>query len=117
MIAEPVWPEPMTVDTPLGRDAEACEAAARALEVDLAFTISAWIAWGGQSNSKLLIEGCRKAGAARMSAVRRADEVIDTGHEFVGTGVAPESGQLGAARGKIGVLPDEEGGGSIATLV
>jgi hypothetical protein len=49
--------------------------------------------------------------------MRRADEVIDTGHEFVGTGVAPESGQLGAARGKIGVLPDEEGGGSIATLV
>jgi adenylate cyclase len=46
----------------LGRDAEACEAAARLLEVDPAFTISAWIARGGQSNSKLLIEGLRKAG-------------------------------------------------------
>ena len=116
MIAEPVWPEPMTVDTPLGRDAEACEAAARALEVDSAFTISAWIAQSGQSNSKLLIEGCRKAGLPEMSAVRRADEVIDTGHEFVGTGVAPESGQFGALGGDWR-LPDEEGGGSIATLV
>jgi adenylate cyclase len=46
----------------LGRDAEAREAAARMLEVDPAFTISAWIARGGQSNSKLLIEGLRKAG-------------------------------------------------------
>jgi adenylate cyclase len=46
----------------LGRDAEAREAAARLLEVDPAFTISAWIARGGQSNSKLLIEGLRKAG-------------------------------------------------------
>ncbi|WP_426437267.1 tetratricopeptide repeat protein [Bradyrhizobium genosp. P] len=46
----------------LGRDAEAREAAARLLEVDAAFTISAWIARGGQSNSKLLIEGLRKAG-------------------------------------------------------
>jgi len=62
MITAPVWPEPMTVDTPGGRDAEACEAAARALEVDLAFTISAWIAWGGQSNSKLLIEVAAKQG-------------------------------------------------------
>ena len=32
------------------------------LEVDPAFTISAWIARGGQSNAKLLIEGLRKAG-------------------------------------------------------
>jgi hypothetical protein len=33
------------------------------LEVDPAFTtISAWIARGGQSKSKLLIEGLRKAG-------------------------------------------------------
>jgi adenylate cyclase len=46
----------------LGRDAEAREAAARLLEVDPAFTISSWIARGGQSNAKLLIEGLRKAG-------------------------------------------------------
>jgi len=46
----------------VGRDAEAHEAAARMLEVDPDFTISAWIARGGQSNSKLLIEGLRKAG-------------------------------------------------------
>ena len=46
----------------LGRDAEAREAAAHLLELDPAFTISAWIARGGQSNSKLLIEGLRKAG-------------------------------------------------------
>jgi adenylate cyclase len=47
----------------LGRDAEAREAAARMFEVDPAFTtISAWIARGGQSKSKLLIEGLRKAG-------------------------------------------------------
>jgi adenylate cyclase len=48
----------------LGRDAEAREAAARLLELDPAFTISAWIARGGPhaSNVKLLIEGLRKAG-------------------------------------------------------
>jgi len=46
----------------LGRDVEAREVAARLLEVDPAFTISSWIARGGQSNSKLLIEGLRKAG-------------------------------------------------------
>jgi adenylate cyclase len=46
----------------LGCDAEAREAAARLLEADPAFTISAWIARGGQSNSKLLTEGLRKAG-------------------------------------------------------
>jgi adenylate cyclase len=46
----------------LGRDAEAREATARLLEIDPASTISAWIARGGQSNSKLLIEGLRKAG-------------------------------------------------------
>ena len=46
----------------LGRDAEAREAAARMLEVDPAFTISAWIARGGRSNAKLLTEGLRKAG-------------------------------------------------------
>jgi adenylate cyclase len=48
--------------THLGRDAEAREAAARVLETDPAFTISAYIARGGQSNRKLLIEGLRKAG-------------------------------------------------------
>jgi hypothetical protein len=36
----------------LGRDAEAREAAARVLETDTAFTISAWFARGGQSNAK-----------------------------------------------------------------
>jgi adenylate cyclase len=46
----------------LGRDAEAREAAARMFEFDPAFTISAWIARGGYSNAKLLIEGLRKAG-------------------------------------------------------
>jgi len=46
----------------LGRDAEAHEAAARVLEVDPAFTMQAWIARGGQTNAKLLIEGLRKAG-------------------------------------------------------
>jgi adenylate cyclase len=46
----------------LGRDDETREAVARLLEVDPAFTISSWIARGGQSNSKLLIEGLRKAG-------------------------------------------------------
>ena len=46
----------------LGRDAEAREAAARLLEVDPAFTISSWIARGGQTNAKLQIEGLRKAG-------------------------------------------------------
>ena len=46
----------------LGRDAEAREAAARLLERDPKFTISSWIARGGQSNAKLLIEGLRKAG-------------------------------------------------------
>jgi len=46
----------------LGRDAEAREAAARVLETDPAFAISALIARGGYSNSKLLIEGLRKAG-------------------------------------------------------
>jgi adenylate cyclase len=46
----------------IGRYAEAREAAARVLEIDPAFTISAWIARGGQSNMKLLTEGLRKAG-------------------------------------------------------
>jgi TolB-like protein/Flp pilus assembly protein TadD len=46
----------------LGRDAEAREAAARLLEVDPAFTISAFITRGGTSNAKLYIEGLRKAG-------------------------------------------------------
>jgi adenylate cyclase len=46
----------------LGSDAEAREAAARLLEFDRAFTISKWIARGGQSKAKLAIEGLRKAG-------------------------------------------------------
>jgi adenylate cyclase len=47
----------------LGRDTEAREAAARLLEVDPSFTVSGWIARGGQSsNAKLQIEGLRKAG-------------------------------------------------------
>ena len=49
----------------LGRDAEAREAAARLLETDPAFTISAWIARApgyGQSGFKVLIEGLQKAG-------------------------------------------------------
>jgi TolB-like protein len=46
----------------LGRDAEAREAAARLLEVNPAFTISGWSAWGGQSNAQLVTEGLRKAG-------------------------------------------------------
>jgi adenylate cyclase len=46
----------------LGRDAEAREAAARLLEVNPAFTISGWIAWGGQSDAQLVTEGLRKAG-------------------------------------------------------
>jgi adenylate cyclase len=46
----------------LGRDAEAREAAALMLELDPAFTISAYIARGGQSKANLWIEGLRKAG-------------------------------------------------------
>jgi adenylate cyclase len=46
----------------LGREAEAREAAARVLGIDPAFTISAYVARGGHANSKLLIEGLRKAG-------------------------------------------------------
>jgi adenylate cyclase len=46
----------------LGRDLEVREAAARVLELDPGFTISAWIARGGQSSAKLVIEGLRKAG-------------------------------------------------------
>jgi adenylate cyclase len=46
----------------LGRDTEAREAAAQLLEVDPAFTITTYIARGGQKYSELLIEGLRKAG-------------------------------------------------------
>ena len=46
----------------LGRDAEAREAVARLLELDPGFTISAWLARGGQANSRRMIEGLRKAG-------------------------------------------------------
>jgi adenylate cyclase len=37
-------------------------AATRVLEFDPNFTLSAWVARGGQSNAKLLMEGLRKAG-------------------------------------------------------
>jgi adenylate cyclase len=46
----------------LGCDVEAREAVAHLLELDPALTMSAWIARGGYSNAKLLIEGLRKAG-------------------------------------------------------
>ena len=46
----------------LGRDAEARQAATRMLVVDPTFTISSWIARGGQSTTKLVIDGLRKAG-------------------------------------------------------
>ena len=46
----------------LGREAEARDAAARLLECDPAFTISSWIARGGQTSAKLHIEGLRKVG-------------------------------------------------------
>ena len=46
----------------LGRDAEAREAAARVLELDPAFTISARMDQRRQANAKLEIEGLRKAG-------------------------------------------------------
>jgi adenylate cyclase len=46
----------------LGRDAEAHEAAARIFETDPSFTLSSFIARGGLSNAKRLIEGLRKAG-------------------------------------------------------
>ena len=43
-------------------DAAARDAAARLLECDPAFTISSWIARGGQTSAKLQIEGLRKVG-------------------------------------------------------
>ena len=46
----------------LGRDAEAREAAARVLELDPAFTISARMGQRRQAHAKLEIEGLRKAG-------------------------------------------------------
>jgi adenylate cyclase len=46
----------------LGRDADAREAAASLLEVDPDFSISSFIARGGQAKAKVLIEGLRKAG-------------------------------------------------------
>ena len=46
----------------LGRHAEVREATARVLELDPTFSISAWIARGGQSKATLLIAGLRKAG-------------------------------------------------------
>jgi adenylate cyclase len=46
----------------LGRDTEARQAAVHLLEHDPSFTISTYIARGGQAKAKLLIEGLRKAG-------------------------------------------------------
>jgi adenylate cyclase len=46
----------------LGRDAEAREAVARALEIDPAYTISGRIRRGGPTSFKLFFEGLRKAG-------------------------------------------------------
>lgn len=46
----------------LGRDSEAHDAAARLLEIEPAFTVSAFIARARLSNVKLFIEGLRKAG-------------------------------------------------------
>lgn len=46
----------------LGRDAEAREAAAGVLAHDPSFTISTYIARGGQAKAKRLIEGLRQAG-------------------------------------------------------
>jgi adenylate cyclase len=46
----------------LGRDAEAREAVARALEVDPAYTISGRFSRSAQTTLKLLAEGLRKAG-------------------------------------------------------
>jgi len=53
----------------LGRDVEAHEAAADLLKIDPSFTISSWIARGGQSNATLLIEGLRKAGLTLLFEV------------------------------------------------
>ena len=60
----------------LGRDAEARAAATRVLELDPAFTISAFIARGGQSNAKLLIGVFGKRGCPNEPAHACADEVI-----------------------------------------
>jgi adenylate cyclase len=46
----------------LGRDIEAREAADRLLAGDPTFTIAAWISRGGQSKTKLMMEGLRMAG-------------------------------------------------------
>ena len=60
----------------LGRDAEAREAAAHVLETDPAFTISGWIARGGQSNSHLQIEGLRKAGLPERTRCATSFSVV-----------------------------------------
>jgi adenylate cyclase len=61
----------------LGRDAEAREAAARLLEVDPTFTISRWIARGGQTNAKLMIEAFGKRVCLNEPAHACANEVIE----------------------------------------
>ena len=72
----------------LGRDAEAHDAAARVLEIDPAFTISAYIARGGQSNAKLFIEGLRKEGVARIA--RRAVRTRRSNDRFRRNIAAPD---------------------------
>jgi adenylate cyclase len=46
----------------LERNAETREATALVLETDPGFSVSSWIARGGQSHAKLLVDGLRKAG-------------------------------------------------------
>jgi adenylate cyclase len=75
----------------LGQDAEASKAAARLLEVDPAFTISSWIARGGQSNLnyKLLIEAFGKRGCPNEARWAASFSVaITRGHVNLGDGCA-----------------------------
>ena len=58
----------------LGCDAEAREAAARLLEVDPAFTISSWIAWGGQLNA---VDGGAPESGLNEHAQLVPDEMIE----------------------------------------
>ena len=59
----------------LGRDAEARDAAARVLEIDPAFTISAYIARGGVSNGGSSESGVARI-ARRAAATRRSNDRI-----------------------------------------
>ncbi|MHC2287745.1 winged helix-turn-helix domain-containing tetratricopeptide repeat protein [Bradyrhizobium barranii] len=66
----------------LGREAGARELVTRLLEFDPAFTISAFIARGGQSNAKLLIEGLRKAGCPNEPCSRHHELECNCNHGF-----------------------------------